>query len=212
MASGPAASGRTAAGGCRIAPATCQTVPPGRSRRPVRGYREPTTPTASWRQGEADARPRHPRRAARRRHRRPAPPGRRRRRRGPHQRRREGRAAGRGGDRRRTAWWSRPASSTSTPTTTARSPGTRCSRPQLARRDHPGDGQLRRRLRPGRPRAPGVAHRADGGGRGHPRDAPSPTASTGPGRASRSTSTRSTGSRRRSTWPPRSPTARCAPT
>ena len=39
----------------------------------------------------------------------------------------------------------------------------------LARRHHRGDGQLRRRLRAGRARAPRVAHRPDGGRRGHPR-------------------------------------------
>ena len=39
----------------------------------------------------------------------------------------------------------------------------------LARRHHRGDGQLRRRLRPGAPRPGGLAHRAHGGRRGHPR-------------------------------------------
>ncbi len=40
---------------------------------------------------------------------------------------------------------------------------------ELARRDHAGDGQLRRRLRAGAARPGGLPDRADGGRRGHPR-------------------------------------------
>ena len=40
---------------------------------------------------------------------------------------------------------------------------------QLARGHHPGDRQLRRRLRPGPSRPARLAHRTDGGGGGHPR-------------------------------------------
>ena len=47
---------------------------------------------------------------------------------------------------------------------------------QLARCHHRGHRQLRGRVRSGPPRPPRVADRADGGGRGHPRDAPWPRA------------------------------------
>ena len=60
------------------------------------------------------------------------------------------------------------------------------------RRHHRRRGQLRRRLRAGAPRRRGVAHRADGGRRGHPRHRAAARASTGAGRRSPSTSTRST--------------------
>ena len=43
---------------------------------------------------------------------------------------------------------------------------------ELARRDHRGDGQLRRRLRARASRRPRLPHRADGERRGHPRDRP----------------------------------------
>ena len=75
----------------------------------------------------------------------------------------------------------------------------------LARRHHRGDGQLRRRLRAGRARPPRLAHRSDGGRRGHPRRGAARRRSTGTGSRSASTSTRSTASRARSTSPPRSP-------
>ena len=67
----------------------------------------------------------------------------------------------------------------------------------LARRHHGRDGQLRRRLRAGRARPARVADRADGGRRGHPRRRALGRASSGGGRRSPSTSTRSTRCRRR---------------
>ena len=67
----------------------------------------------------------------------------------------------------------------------------RGARPQqLARRDHRGDRQLRRRLRPGPSGPPPVADRADGGSRGHPGERRWPRACGGSGRRSPSTSTR----------------------
>ncbi len=54
---------------------------------------------------------------------------------------------------------------------------------ELARRDHRGDGQLRRRLRAGAPGRARPADRADGRRRGHPRRRAATKASTGRGRA-----------------------------
>ena len=62
----------------------------------------------------------------------------------------------------------------------------------LARRDHGGDGQLRRRLRAGATGRPRPAHRADGRRRGHPRHRAARGPPVGLGDASASTSTRST--------------------
>ena len=52
---------------------------------------------------------------------------------------------------------------------------------ELARRDHARDGQLRRRVRAGRRRPARLAHRPDGGRRGHPGTPRSPRASAGLG-------------------------------
>ena len=83
---------------------------------------------------------------------------------------------------------------------------------ELARRDHGGDGQLRRRLRAGAAGRARAAHLADGGRRGHPRRGAATRASSGRGRASANTSTRSSAGRTTSTCARSSPTARCAST
>ena len=63
----------------------------------------------------------------------------------------------------------------------------------LARRHHARDGQLRRRLRAGATRPARLADRADGRRRGHPRHRARRGHHAGSGRASPSTSTRSSG-------------------
>ena len=80
----------------------------------------------------------------------------------------------------------------------------------LARRDHRGDGQLRRRLRAGRARRARLADRADGGRGGHPRRRARPPASNGGGRAFPEYLDASTQPRGSSTSAPRCRTARCA--
>ena len=82
----------------------------------------------------------------------------------------------------------------------------------LARRDHRGARQLRRRLRAGRARSSRVAHRADGGCRGHPRQRPLRGHGVGLGDASPSTSTPSNGCHAPSTSARTCRTARSAAT
>ena len=126
----------------------------------------------------------------RRRHRRGAVHGRRRHRRRAHHRGR-GRLAG---ERTIDADGAvvAPGGSTSTRTTTARRRGTTSSTVVRQRRDHAGDGQLRRGLRAVPARRAVDAHRADGGRRGHPRQRPPARACRGArGRRSPSTSTSS---------------------
>ncbi len=80
------------------------------------------------------------------------------------------------------------------------------------RRHHRRRRQLRRRLRASTARRREVAHRPDGGRRGHPRHRARPKASTGAGSRSPNTSTRWTHASSPSISACRSHTARCAPT
>ena len=81
----------------------------------------------------------------------------------------------------------------------------------VARRHHRGDGQLRRRLRAGGRRPPRVAHRADGGRRGHPRLGHDRGHHVGVDELPGVPRRRRAPARRCSTSAPRSPTARCGP-
>ena len=83
---------------------------------------------------------------------------------------------------------------------------------QPARRDHGGQRQLRGRLRPGAARPRAVAHRADGGRRGHPGHGADRGHHVGLGELPASTSMSSKSNRSQSISVLRSPTARFAAT
>ena len=82
----------------------------------------------------------------------------------------------------------------------------------LARGDHHRHRQLRGRLRPGPPRPPRLAHRADGGRGGHPRHRPGRRHDVGLGELPRVSRRPRTVAASPSTSAPRSPTVRCGPT